>query len=261
MWWNWPHTWQVCILGWNCRQQRSQICWRGRPCSPARESMQQDENIIGRDDFRNHHITPENNLISRFCKRLRAKVLSPRMSLRTSSWASQRWRGRGRWGWCTPGTRPATPAGGGAPSPGNDANNCGGMMITWMIVLRKTRVMISQNMNWDLQMYRTVRRFFRFHLRTCHQSTHSREHSTHSRDQSTHSREQQSWSKTHNDRIWLCLTFQIFWSCFAGMSQELRRGRRPRPSLNLDLLLLAPCSLKTVKNNCKTVFLGKGGEA
>ena len=33
---------------------------------------------------RNDH-TPENNLISRFCKRLRAKVLSPRMSLRTSS--------------------------------------------------------------------------------------------------------------------------------------------------------------------------------
>ena len=28
----------------------------------------------------------------------------------------------------------------------------------------KTRVMMSQNMNWDLQMYRTVRRFFRFHL-------------------------------------------------------------------------------------------------
>ena len=26
------------------------------------------------------------------------------------------------------------------------------LIITWMIVLRKTRVMISQNMNWDLQM-------------------------------------------------------------------------------------------------------------
>ena len=35
-----------------------------------------------------------------------------------------------------------------------------------MIVLRKTKVMISQNMNCDLQMYRTVRRFLRFHLGT-----------------------------------------------------------------------------------------------
>ena len=48
---------------------------------------------------------------------------------------------------------------------------CGGVMITWMIVLRKTRVMISQNMNWDLQMYRTVRRFFRFHLDVTIQQT------------------------------------------------------------------------------------------
>ena len=33
-----------------------------------------------------------------------------------------------------------------------------------MAVLRKTRVMMSQNMNWDLQMYLTVRLFLRFHL-------------------------------------------------------------------------------------------------
>ena len=32
-------------------------------------------------------------------------------------------------------------------------------------VFRKTRVNISQNMNWDLQMYRTVLRFFLFHLK------------------------------------------------------------------------------------------------
>ena len=44
--------------------------------------------------------------------------------------------------------------------------DCQAMLPTWMIVLRKTKVMISQNMNCDLQMYRTVRRFLRFHLET-----------------------------------------------------------------------------------------------
>ena len=100
------------------------------------------------------------------------------------------------------------------------------MLPTWMIVLRKTKVMISQNMNCDLQMYRTVRRFLRFHLGTI---------VFHSWVQLT---DKQITSRT--------LTFQISSSCSAGKSRELRRGRRPHPSWSLDRLRLALCSLQQI---------------
>ena len=142
-----PQIWQGCTLGWSCRQQRSRIYWRGRPCSPARERMScfvghWIQRLSHREWHRIHfhqHLQGEEGeedevgVLLEVVQPLRLVVML--CCLQTDSFTI-----------------------------------CIGekqffMMATWMIVLRKTKVMISQNMNWDLQMYRTVRRFFRFHLR------------------------------------------------------------------------------------------------